>query len=138
MVSLELELLKAAQDEARRYGHPYVRSEHLFLALLNRADEALLADLKRAGIHYDAVAAALRSLARPVCAAEETLLLARGAQRVVDQAAEMAGGEPHPRDLLLALLMGAPLLTRILETIGADRTIILHDLQNAGGEYGEG
>ena len=71
-------VLTYAREEAIRFQHPYIRSEHLLLALL-QVDNTILP------ISYAQLSQQVLALPKPKCGAEQKLDLAQGAKRALQQ-----------------------------------------------------
>lgn len=111
--------LHLAREEAQRHRHKYIRTEHLLLALLRQPETSTHQQLTTAGLTYDAFAGHVGTLARPVCAADETLELAAGSVRALQTALQLAGDDaPDNGHLLRGILQNSPLSRRILTTMG--------------------
>jgi ATP-dependent Clp protease ATP-binding subunit ClpA len=107
MISLE-EVETVAREEARRFHHKYIRSEHLLLALL-RFPEA------QAPIRYEDAANALSEMRCPTCDAEEKLIFAEGAKRAIAHAKELAGqGELSAEHVLAGIVAYSPIARKLL------------------------
>lgn len=106
-----------ALEEALMVKHKYIRSEHLLLALLRMPDARAALELGGAGIGYDAVAAQVRALTRPVCAADERHELSANAARIMQTARETP--DAPSRALLYTLVRQSPLVRKLLTRAGA-------------------
>jgi ATP-dependent Clp protease ATP-binding subunit ClpA len=112
-------LFALAQAEARRFGHKYVRAEHLLLALLRQPENQAAQRLQAAGVTYAAFSTRVAGLNCPVCAAEEKLELAAVAKRAVQAAQRFAGHvPPDSLDLLRGILQVSPLVREMLADTG--------------------
>jgi ATP-dependent Clp protease ATP-binding subunit ClpA len=111
--------LALARLEARRFGHAYVRAEHLLLALLNLPGGAAAQRLNADGVTYARFAARVTALPVPACGAEARYELAAGAKRAVAAAQRLAGS--HPPDtlqLLRGIFQVSPLVRELLADTG--------------------
>lgn len=125
---LDADFFAQAQAEARRFGHAYVRTEHLLLALLGQADSAAAQRLQAAGISYAAFAAQAAGLRYPVCGAAVTLELAEGAKRAVLAAHRIAGSTtPDSLALLKGILQVSPLVRGLLADAGHKSIELIQD-----------
>jgi len=95
----------AARTEARQLKHPYIRSEHVVLALLKH-DASVL------DISYDDFLARVQQLPVPACGAQQKLTLAQGAKRAFVEAS--VAHEDDSSALIAALLATSPLVRRLL------------------------
>lgn len=126
-------LMARARQQAARYRHKYIRSEHLLLALTEQPDAAVARYLRRAGVDHDALAGQVAALRRPVCAADEQMVLAAAADRALQAAREYAGqADPPPLSVLYGVLRMSPLVRRILSGLGADPAALLEQLEAEG------
>ena len=100
------QLLEAARDEAIRLQHPYIRSEHLLLALLKQ-DTGVLP------VSYDVLFEQLAELPSPSCGAEQKLVLAQAAKRALNQ----LGDDASIVEIAASIIQSSPLLRRILAEI---------------------
>ena len=112
-------LLESATREARRFRHPYIRSEHLLLAIVPETPLERFVD-------YAQLAENVRALPRPTCAADDKLILAKVAERALIHAQKLAGDEKLTAShVLQALIHTSPIVRNILRQ--AD--VKLEDLQ---------
>jgi len=95
------QLEQLARQEAMALSHPYIRSEHLLLALAKM-------DAGAVPVSYDALFSRLDKLAKPGCGAEQTLTLAAGAKRALEKA---------DNDLAASIIASSPLLRRLISEI---------------------
>jgi Ca2+:H+ antiporter len=131
------EFLGAARTEAARLQHDYVGTEHLLLALLQRADPSLQTILAAFSASPDQLRERLERRCPPgkgAPAEAEEIKLRSGARRALDQARAAANGqEPGARQLLGALLtdgrgivsaslgdLGIP-VAKVREALGIER-----------------
>lgn len=96
---------QGARHEAQQLKHPYIRSEHLLLALARMQGEQL-------PLSYDVILAGVKVLPSPTCGAERKLTLARGAQRAI---AQLSADDAHPQALLEALQQNSLIVRRLFE-----------------------
>jgi ATP-dependent Clp protease ATP-binding subunit ClpA len=107
MISLE-EVETLAREEARRFHHKYIRSEHLLLALLRYPDFAL-------PIRYEDASLALSEMQCPTCEAEEKLIFAEGAKRAIAHAQDLAGsGKLSAEHILAGIVAYSPIARKLL------------------------
>lgn len=120
--------LAQAQAEAQRFGHKYVRTEHLLLALLAEPDSGLRQRLDAAGLDYAGFSALVAGLNCPVCGAEATLELSAGAKRALEAARHFASGEsPDSVHLLRGILQVSPLVRELLADAGYRPIVLTQD-----------
>jgi ATP-dependent Clp protease ATP-binding subunit ClpA len=102
------ELEKLAREEARRFHHKYIRSEHLLLALLRLSN-------MQAPISYEEASKALSEMRCPTCGAEEKLIFAEGAKRALAHAKELAGeGSLTNEHVLAGILAYSPIARKLM------------------------
>jgi ATP-dependent Clp protease ATP-binding subunit ClpA len=107
MISLE-ELETLAREEARRFHHKYIRSEHLLLALLRMANGQI-------PISYEDVSQSVNEMRCPTCGAEEKLIFAEGAKRAISHAKELAGdGVVSAEQLLAGIVAYSPIARKLI------------------------
>ena len=102
-------VLTLAQDEAQRFNHNYIGTEHLLLGLLRQADNAAAATLMAQGVALEAVRQAVVEVIGPGKAeskavngySERGREVVRGAIALAKQRDQATVA---PEDLLLALL----------------------------------
>ncbi len=102
-------LITQARDEAKRYHHKYIRTEHLLLALLRLG----WLELSEANIKclYDAVAV----MRCPICSADEKMELSASAVRAYQLAETYAGdGQIDVEHVVLGLLQSSLTVSRLL------------------------
>ena len=103
------EVESLAREEARRFHHKYIRSEHVLLALLRVANGQM-------PISYEDVSQAVNEMRCPTCGAEEKLIFAEGAKRAIAHAKELAGdGEVSAEQLLAGIKAYSPIARKLLE-----------------------
>ncbi len=100
------QLEQSAREEAIKLQHPYIRSEHLLLALIKQNASVL-------PISYATLFARLSELPSPSCGAEQKLCLAQGAKRALNQLEEDA----LAKEIANRILQSSPLLRRVLSDI---------------------
>ena len=106
MSGLLEKLEQSARDEAIRLQHPYIRSEHLLLALIQQ-DASILP------VSYKSLFARLAELPAPACGAEQKLVLAQGVKRALN----LLGEDAPAQEIVDSILQSSPLLRRILNEI---------------------
>ncbi|HEX2186119.1 MAG TPA: bifunctional nuclease domain-containing protein, partial [Chloroflexota bacterium] len=124
-------LTVAREDEPRRFGHAYVGTEHLLLALLDAGEGVAAAVLRHSGVEPDKVSQAIEStVGRGAVdwAVEPAVLpavLTPRMHQVIELAAEEARRLQHPAvgtgHLLLGILLeGQGLAARVMRDLGLD------------------
>ena len=102
------ELEKLASEEARRFHHKYIRSEHLLLALLRLSNT-------QTPMSYEEASQSVHEMRCPTCGAEEKLIFAEGAKRAIAYAKELAGeGEVSAEQLLAGIKAYSPIARKLL------------------------
>lgn len=102
------EVENIAKEEARKFHHQYVRTEHLLMALLRLYPEKF-------SLSYESVAAKLSELPYPKCGAEEKLILAEGAKRAMAHAESLAENTAvSPENILAGIIKFSPLARKLL------------------------
>jgi ATP-dependent Clp protease ATP-binding subunit ClpA len=94
MISLN-DIEELAREEARRFHHKYIRSEHLLLALLRLSNV-------QTPVSYEEASQSVNAMRCPTCGAEEKLIFAEGAKRAIAHAKELAGDKEVSAEQLLA------------------------------------
>jgi ATP-dependent Clp protease ATP-binding subunit ClpC len=119
-----LSLMQLAQQEAARFQHEYVATEHLLLALASMSGTASRAMASR-GISYDVLLSTVQQFAVPGLGEVPTdqLPCTPHAKRAIENSVETASGLGHnrvePEHVLLAL-------------IGDDESVAVSTLQRLG------
>jgi ATP-dependent Clp protease ATP-binding subunit ClpA len=107
IISLD-DIETTARDEARRFHHKYIRSEHLLLALLRMSNI-------QTPVSYEDVSQAVNEMHCPTCGAEEKLIFAEGAKRAIAHAKELAGdSEVSAEQLLAGIKAYSPIARKLL------------------------
>ena len=106
MSNLLEKIEQSAREEAIRLQYPYIRSEHLLLAML-RQNAGLLP------VSYETLFTRIAELASPSCGAEQKLILAQGAKRALSQ----LGDDATIQEITISIIQSSPLLRRILAEI---------------------
>lgn len=115
-------LIEHARDEAKRYHHKYIRTEHLLLALLRDVDLP---------IDVDRIRLSLSVMQCPTCDAEEQMVLSASAQRAWHLAKDYAGGHPiTEQHLLLGILQSSLTVQRLLASYGLDTPALIADIES--------
>jgi ATP-dependent Clp protease ATP-binding subunit ClpA len=106
-ISLD-EIETIAREEARRFHHKYIRSEHLLLALLRLST-------MQTPLSYEEASQAIQGMRCPTCGAEEKLIFAEGAKRAMAHAKALAGdGEVSAEHVLAGILAYSPIARKLL------------------------
>lgn len=108
-------LIQQAYVEAKRYHHKYIRTEHLFLALVN------LGWLEEFDIDMACLLQAVALMRCPTCSAEEKMELSASAKRAHELALQYAGNAPlNTQHTLLGILRSSVTVSRLLANCGID------------------
>lgn len=127
-------VLEDAYDEAKQFGHTYLGTEHLLLALLS--PEAGLSDFLAPYIQDEGVKQEILKISGSSAAPSIRVTMTPHAKRALESALEVArkmGSQlVEPIHLLLGILMeGEGLGTRILEESGVNFENIINQLENS-------
>ncbi len=130
-------VLTRAQDEAQRFNHHYIGTEHILLGLLRVDDGVACRVLRARGVELDKARMAVEFIIargdRPIVG--EVGLTPR-AKRVIELAIEEARGLEHnyigTEHLLLGLIReGEGIAAGVLESLGVELDIVRHDVIRA-------
>ncbi len=114
-------LIAQARDEAKRYHHKYIRTEHLLIAVLHSGD---------LGLDVDCIQAAIAFLRCPTCDAEEQMILSASAQRAWELAESYADGQLLTHEhVLLGILHSSLTVRKLLESCDMEVSTIVADLE---------
>jgi len=116
------QLLKHAHQEAGRFNHKYIRTEHLLLALLHDRQLGHNQAVEPLGLTYTTIEAAVGSLRCPICAAEDTMELSAAAKRILEQI-----DMDKPAQMMMQLIHSSSMVRKLL----ADSQIDLHRVLDA-------
>ncbi len=123
-------LWQLAREEAKRFQHLYIRTEHLLLAMLRIPDSPAYVALTMAGLDYARLAEAVGQLACPVCAGDVRLVLSSGARQALAKAENLAGSAAlHSGHILWGILQQASTGRRLLEQSGVALAQLEQDLE---------
>lgn len=115
------DLIARARHEARAFQHKYIRTEHLFLAVLHQMSSNHQHVLSEHGLTYDCFQAEVATLSCPVCAANETMILTPSAQRSLIRAQQHCQcARPDNTLLLSSIIETSPLVRRLLQQCSVD------------------
>lgn len=127
-------LINRAREEAKRYHHRYIRTEHILLALLEFADESTR---NRWGIDRDCIRQRVAFMPCPTCSAEEKMELSASASRAFTLAQNLADGLVLTLDNWLSgILQSSLTVQNSLSACGND-IHALHDQLNRAVRHGE-
>lgn len=112
-----------AREIAQQQGHKYIRTEHLMLAWL-RLHPDLIADY---AITPDDVAQQMRTLSRPVCAADDLLTLSPPAQQTL----ATINSTEFPQAVLQALLRASPISRKLFTELHVSVNDLMGESDNA-------
>lgn len=121
-------LIQQARIEATQLEHPYIRTEHLLLALLRHWQVDLQDVCAQSGVSIQGWIDQIEALPRPLCGAEVRLVLSVTAQKAIDQVND-AYPQPKPHDVAFVLLRQSPILRRLLSQQGIAVDSFLENLQ---------
>lgn len=114
-------LMAQARDEAKRYHHKYIRTEHLLIAVLNSSD---------LGLDVDCIRSAIAFLRCPTCDAEEQMILSASAQRAWELAESYTDGQSLTHEhILLGILQSSLTVRKLLKSCGVEVSTIVADLE---------
>lgn len=119
-------VLILSQEEARRFGHNIVGTEHILLGLIREGQGVAARALANLGIETEAVRNQVESIiGRGDPAGVDTVGLSPRAKRVlelaIDEARSMGHGYVGPEHLLLGLIReGEGVAAQVLQNLGAD------------------
>ena len=123
--------LEYARDEASRWGHSYIGTEHLLLGILKPAKGKLANILHQINLEYDAVQTEMERLitAAPAAASTNPIPLTPRAKKALRVAAREAKAMKNPglaaEHILLGLLLeGSGLGARVLRNLGVKEQTI--------------
>ena len=119
--------MRHAREEAKRYQHKYIRTEHLLLALLNMgALENILPIFDTTCIHQ-----AVAVMRCPTCSAEEQMELSASAKRAYQLAESYASSHRmQSRELLLGILESSQNVPRLLSSCGVNVSDLKQSLRS--------
>lgn len=123
-------LWQLAREEAKRFQHLYVRTEHLLLAMLRIPDSPAYVALTMAGLDYARLAEAVGKLACPLCDGDVKLTLSSSARQAIAKAENLAGSDAiHSGHILWGILQQASTGRRLLERLGVGIVQLEQDLE---------
>lgn len=115
-------LFAQAREEARRYHHKYIRTEHLLLALVAHYDMSLDMTCIRSSVGL---------LKCPTCSAEEQMELSASALRAWQLAEGYAGEQTVTvNHVLLGILQSSLTVPKLLETCNIDVPMLVANLES--------
>lgn len=122
-------LINRARDEAKRYHHRYIRTEHILLALLEFADESTR---NRWGIDRDCIRQRVALMPCPTCNAEEKMELSASASRAFALAQNLAEEQILTLDnWLTGILQSSHTVQNSLSACGVDIHALRDQLNKA-------
>jgi|GEM_PF-1763451 len=118
-------LMTQARDEAKRYHHKYIRTEHVLLAMFQQVE------VTEYGIEADCIRSGVAMMNCPTCSAEEQMILSAGAERAMQLAQDYAGQQPlMTSHLMLGILNSSITCGRLLASCGVDVTLLVTDIES--------
>ena len=124
-------LMRQAREEAKRYHHKYIRTEHLLLAMLDKYPIEQLTQ------NSECIRQAVAIMHCPTCDAEEKMELSASAKRAFQLAPSIAVSQPlQSHHLLLGILQSSQTVKRLLETCGVNLAMLIESLESEE-RYGE-
>lgn len=116
-----------ARDEAKRYHHKYIRTEHLLLAMFHQ-DALYFTDL---GIDVACIREEVASMHCPTCDADEQMVLSASAERAWQLAQSYAEGQTvTEQHVILGILQSSLTVRRLFESCGVDVSTLVANLES--------
>ncbi len=118
-------VLVLAQEEARRLGHPFIGSEHIFLGLVGEGDGVAARALSSAGIELQPAREAVRRMAGPERSEESSPPFTPGAKKVLElslrETLALGSKTIGTEHLMLGLIsQGDDMVESVLAAFGTD------------------